>query len=69
MREFECAYLVDALRGINGNIAHASAASGKPRRVFFELMRKYDIKASRCTGPADDRDLPVLKISDELRHA
>lgn len=44
VREFECAYLVDALRRSNGNIAHAAAASGKPRRVFFELMRKYGIK-------------------------
>ena len=41
---FEREYLEDALRQSNGNIAQAARASGKPRRAFFELMRKYDIK-------------------------
>jgi DNA-binding NtrC family response regulator len=41
---FEREYLEDALRQSNGNIARAARASGKPRRAFFELMRKYDIK-------------------------
>ena len=49
--EFECAYLVSALRRSNGNIAHAAAASGKPRRVFFELMRKHGLKACECVDP------------------
>ena len=48
--DFECAYLVDALRRSHGNIAHAAAASGKPRRVFFELMRKHGLKACECVG-------------------
>lgn len=52
VREFETAYLVDALRRSNGNIAHAAAASGKPRRVFFELMRKHGLKAGECVDPA-----------------
>jgi DNA-binding NtrC family response regulator len=53
VREFETAYLVEALRRSNGNIAHAAAASGKPRRVFFELMRKHGLKASDCVEPDD----------------
>lgn len=48
VREFECAYLVDALRRSNGNIAHAAAASSKPRRAFFELMRKHGLRACEC---------------------
>jgi len=40
---FEREYLKDALRHSNGNIAQAARASGKPRRAFFELMRKYGI--------------------------
>jgi DNA-binding NtrC family response regulator len=54
VREFETAYLVDALRRSNGNIAHAAAASGKPRRVFFELMRKHGLKVPECLD-GDDR--------------
>ena len=50
VREFETAYLVDALCRSNGNIAHGAAASGKPRRVLFELMRKHGLKASECVG-------------------
>lgn len=46
VRDFEMAYIVDALKRSNGNIARAAAASGKPRRVFFELMRKYGLKAN-----------------------
>ncbi len=40
----ERAYLLDALRLSHGNIAQAARASGKPRRAFWELMRKYGIK-------------------------
>jgi DNA-binding NtrC family response regulator len=50
VREFECAYLVDALRRSNGNIARAAAASNKPRRAFFELMRKHGLRAGECLG-------------------
>jgi DNA-binding NtrC family response regulator len=41
---FEREYLEEALRQSNGNIAQAARASGKPRRAFFELMKKYGIK-------------------------
>lgn len=42
---FEREYLVAALRASGGNIAEAARLSGKARRAFFELMRKYDLKA------------------------
>lgn len=63
--QFERAYLVDALQRNKGNIAHAAAASGKPRRVFFELMRKHGVKACdgmQFDGP-DDPDDPRPRIA------
>ncbi len=51
VREFETAYLVDALLRSDGNIAHAAAASGNPRWVFFELMRRHRLKAGDCKEP------------------
>ena len=42
---FECSYIEDALRRSGGNIAQAARESQKPRRVFFEMMRKHGIKA------------------------
>jgi len=56
--DFERSYVVDALRTSHGNIARAARASGKPRRAFYELMRKYDVCAERyrhssvLNGPA-----------------
>jgi DNA-binding NtrC family response regulator len=41
---FERQYLEDALRRSGGNIARAARESQKPRRVFFEMMRKHGIK-------------------------
>jgi two-component system, NtrC family, response regulator GlrR len=52
---FEREYLVDALRRSNGIIAEAARLSSKPRRVFFELMRKHGIKAEDY--------LPVKRLS------
>ena len=46
--EFERAYLESALRRSGGNIAAAARASGKPRRAFFELMRKRGVAAHEC---------------------
>lgn len=43
--DFERNYLINALRASDGNIARAARASGKPRRAFFELMRKYSVRA------------------------
>lgn len=45
VEDFERHYIENALRKANGNISRAALASGKPRRVFFELMRKHDISA------------------------
>jgi two-component system, NtrC family, response regulator GlrR len=47
---FEREYIESCLRHNEGNIAKAARASGKPRRVFFELMRKHGIKAAECMG-------------------
>jgi DNA-binding NtrC family response regulator len=44
--DFERHYLEAALRRTNGNIARAALASAKPRRVFFELMRKHELQAA-----------------------
>jgi DNA-binding NtrC family response regulator len=41
--EFERKYLVDTLAAADGNIARAARTAGKPRRAFFELMRKHGI--------------------------
>lgn len=43
--DFERDYVSEALRANHGNIARAARASGKPRRAFFELMRKYGVCA------------------------
>jgi DNA-binding NtrC family response regulator len=45
VNQFERAYLENALRQSAGNIAAAARASGKPRRAFFELMRKHEVAA------------------------
>jgi DNA-binding NtrC family response regulator len=45
--EFERKFLEDALAAADGNIAQAARSSGKPRRAFFELMRKYGVVARR----------------------
>jgi len=45
--EFERKYLEEALAAADGNIAAAARSSGKPRRVFFELMRKHGVVARR----------------------
>jgi DNA-binding NtrC family response regulator len=46
IQEFELVYISQALRRTGGNIAKAARESGKPRRAFFELMRKYKLTAS-----------------------
>jgi DNA-binding NtrC family response regulator len=45
--EFERTYLESALRRSGGNIAAAARASGKPRRAFFELMRKRGVAGGK----------------------
>ena len=43
---FEREYIETSLHHNKGNIAKAARTSGKPRRVFFELMRKHGISAA-----------------------
>jgi transcriptional regulator with GAF, ATPase, and Fis domain len=43
---FERNFVIAALRKSRGNIAHAARSSGKTRRAFFELLRKYNVSAS-----------------------
>jgi DNA-binding NtrC family response regulator len=45
--EFERKFLEDALAAAGGNIARAARSSGKPRRAFYELMRKHGVVARR----------------------
>jgi DNA-binding NtrC family response regulator len=45
--DFERRFLESALEESDGNIARAARAAGKPRRAFFELMRKHGITARR----------------------
>lgn len=42
---FERYYVDRALAAANGNISKAARLSGKHRRAFFELLRKYDFDA------------------------
>ncbi len=45
--EFERKYVEEALQAAGGNIARAARSAGKPRRAFFELMRKHGIQPRR----------------------
>lgn len=45
VEDFERAYIIEALECNNGNIATAARYSGKHRRAFWALMRKYKINA------------------------
>ncbi len=42
---FERTYIDFALQETNGNVAEAARRSGKHRRAFFELMRRYGVQA------------------------
>ena len=61
--DFERIYLEGALHRSGGNIAAAARASGKPRRAFFELMRKRGVTASHNMAedsiPAAPKDVTV----------
>ncbi len=45
--EFERLYLDRALERARGNVSAAARASGKHRRAFFELMRKYGLESMK----------------------
>jgi DNA-binding NtrC family response regulator len=48
--EFEKLYLDRALERARGNVSAAARASGKNRRAFFELLRKYGLEANAYRG-------------------
>jgi DNA-binding NtrC family response regulator len=47
---FERMYIDNALREADGNVAQAARKSGKHRRAFFELMRRYGFCAADYRG-------------------
>jgi DNA-binding NtrC family response regulator len=50
IESFERRFVIDALDNCGGNISAAARVSGKNRRAFWELMRKYDIPANGARG-------------------
>jgi transcriptional regulator with GAF, ATPase, and Fis domain len=48
VNHLERQYVGEALQRSGGNIAEAARQSKKPRRVFFEMMRRHGIKAGNC---------------------
>jgi two-component system, NtrC family, response regulator GlrR len=61
--KLEREYLQEALRQNNGNIARAARASGKPRRAFFQLMKKYGIKPDELFDDEADTSSGLLSLS------
>lgn len=47
---FERIYIDSALQAAGGNVAEAARRSGKHRRAFFELMRRYGVQAGSYRG-------------------
>lgn len=46
VEEFERQYIEETLSSTGGNIAQAARAAGKPRRAFYEKMRKYGLTSN-----------------------
>jgi DNA-binding NtrC family response regulator len=53
---FEREYIEEALHHSCGNIAEAARQSQKPRRVFFEMMRRHHLRAQDFVPCATDQD-------------
>ncbi|NOT27868.1 MAG: sigma-54-dependent Fis family transcriptional regulator [Acidobacteria bacterium] len=49
--DFERSRVCACLAAHSGNIARAAQAAGKNRRAFFELMRKYSVRAEEFLAP------------------
>jgi transcriptional regulator with PAS, ATPase and Fis domain len=49
--QFEQTYLTDVLLAHGGNITKAAYAAGKPRRAFWQLLRKHGIGVQRRKSP------------------
>ena len=52
IEDFERSRLCAYLAAHNGNIARAAQAAGKNRRAFWELMRKYSVRAEEFRTPS-----------------
>jgi two-component system, NtrC family, response regulator GlrR len=52
VQDFERTYIVRLLRTYEGNISEAARAAKKNRRAFWELMRKYRVRAEEYRGDA-----------------
>jgi two-component system, NtrC family, response regulator GlrR len=50
VQDFERTYIVRLLRTYEGNISEAARAAKKNRRAFWELMRKYRVRADEYRG-------------------
>jgi two-component system response regulator GlrR len=58
--DFERGYLRTMLEQHGGNIGQAARAAQKNRRVFFQLMRKHQIRVGHSTGVGDGK--PVVNF-------
>jgi DNA-binding NtrC family response regulator len=58
--DFERSYLRTLLEQHRGNIGQAARAAQKNRRVFFQLMRKHQIRVEHSTGACDGK--PVVNF-------
>ena len=54
VEEFERSRLCAYLAAHDGNIGRAARAAGKNRRAFWELMRKYSIRAQEFQPPVNE---------------
>jgi two-component system response regulator GlrR len=69
VQDFERTYIVRLLRTYEGNISEAARAAKKNRRAFWELMRKYRVRAEEYRGetahkgPARDRSSSTLSAN------
>jgi len=59
VNDFEQAVVREALDASDGNIAQAARMVGKPRRAFFELMRRHKIPARDLEGATRRRGSPT----------
>ena len=63
VQDFERNYIIRLLRTYEGNISEAARAAKKNRRAFWELMRKYRVRAEEYRGEtpqgSNERRLPI----------
>ena len=62
VNDFERNYLRTLLEQYRGNIGQAARAAQKNRRVFFQLMRKHQIRVERSGNDSDDGGVAKVVI-------